>query len=237
MKQILVITLTIYTFVLFTCGTKKTENTNNMTEFYTEKEMRTISSHIEKNFGKYKTVLHEIVSPDIHVDICVIEPTKQRNYYTLVTMGMGAHKMNVPAELVSNKIDRAELLITLPPDWDLQNSDETSYWVIRWLKVMARLPIEQDTWLGWGHTVPKGEPFAENTKLNGMYVTMPYFFGKKSAICKLPNKEEVNFYQLLPLYENEMQYKIENGAEALENSFSDDFDMVVDINRKNLFEK
>ena len=41
----------------------------------------------------------------------------------------------------------------------------------------------------------------------------------------------------MPLYENEMQYKIENGAEALENFFSEDFDMVVDINRENLFEK
>ena len=209
-----------------------------MVEFYTEKEMKIISSHIKKNFGEYKNVLHEIVSQDIHIDICVIEPTKKRNYYTLVTMGMGAHKMNVPAKFESRKIDRAELLITLPPDWNIQNSDETSFWAIRWLKIMARLPIEQNTWLAWGHTVPNGGmPFAENTKLSGMFVTMPYFFGNKAAICKLPNNDEVNFYQLVPLYENEMQYKIENGAEALEDAFPSDFDMVVDINRKNLFEK
>ena len=97
---------------------------------------------------------------------------------------------------------------------------------------MARLPIEHNTWLGYGHTVPNGESFAENTELSGMLVTMPYFFGEKSATCKLPNKDIVRFYQLVPLYENEMQYKIENGAEALENLFSDDFDMVVNINRK-----
>jgi hypothetical protein len=209
----------------------------NMPETYTEKELKIIDSHIESAFGKCKTVLHEIVSVDIHVDIYVIEPSKKRNYYTLVTVGMGARKMNVPPELKPDKIDRAELLITLPPDWDLNNSDEIYYWPIRWLTMMARLPIEHETWLGWGHTVPNEEPFAENTELCGMLVTMPYYFGEKSASCKLPNKDIVLFYQLVPLYENEMQYKIENGTEALEKSFPDDFDMVVDINRKNLFEK
>ena len=48
-----------------------------MVEVYTEKEIRTIGSQIEKNFGKYKSVLHKIVSPDILVDIVVIEPTKE----------------------------------------------------------------------------------------------------------------------------------------------------------------
>ena len=36
---------------------------------------------------------------DIHVDICVIPPAKGRDYYTLVTMGMGAHEMDLPEEL------------------------------------------------------------------------------------------------------------------------------------------
>jgi hypothetical protein len=208
-----------------------------MAEFYTEKEMRAVDVHIGSHFGKFNNVMHEIVSPDIHVDICVIEPTKKRNYYTLVTMGMGAHKMNVPPEFESYKIDRAELLITLPSDWDLSEKnfdDEKNYWPIRWLKIMARLPIEHDTWLGWGHTVPNGEPFAGNTELSDMLVTMPYLFGEKSASCKLPNKDVVRFYQLVPLYENERQFKTENGTEALENSFPKDFDMVVDINRNNL---
>jgi hypothetical protein len=236
MRQIVII-LSLFALIASSCG-KKNQKIENMLERYTEKEFEIIDSHINKTFGKCKNVFHEIASPDIHVDICVIEPTKERNYYTLVTMGMGAHKMNIPAELKSDKIDRAELLITLPPDWNLTNFDEEiNYWPIRWLKIMARLPIEHNTWLGWGHTVPNGEPFAESTELSGMLVTMPYFFGEKSASCKLPNKGIVRFYQLVPLYENEMQYKIENGTEAFENIFSDDFDMVVNINRKNLLEK
>ena len=71
------------------------------TEMYTEKEMQTVEKHIEKYYGKFKEVFHELVSPDIHVDICIIPPAKKRNYYILATLGMGAHKINVPEELKS----------------------------------------------------------------------------------------------------------------------------------------
>ena len=43
-----------------------------MTELYTHDEMTCVMSHIEKSFGSVTNILHEIVSPDIHVDICVI---------------------------------------------------------------------------------------------------------------------------------------------------------------------
>lgn len=69
-------------------------------------------------------MLHELVSTDIHVDICVVPPSKERDYYTLVTMGMGAHRMNVPAELAEYKLERAELVIALPKDWKLKHEDQ-----------------------------------------------------------------------------------------------------------------
>ena len=56
-------------------------------EVYTEEEMEAVEGHIEEYFGEFENVFHEIVSPDIHVDICVVPPTEERDYYTLVTMG------------------------------------------------------------------------------------------------------------------------------------------------------
>ena len=203
-------------------------------ELYTEEELDAVESHIAARFGDFDNVFHELVSPDIHVDICMIEPTPERNFHTLVTMGMGAHRMNVPKELRDKKLDRAELLIALPPDWKVQDSDEKWYWPIRCLKILARLPGENDTWLGYGHTMNNLEPFAENTELCGVLITLPYFFGTEAATCVLPDGDEINFYQVLPIYENEMNFKIENDAEALEDLFPGDFDMVVDINRKSV---
>ena len=216
---------------------KKPFKKKELPEVYSEQEMEAIEAHINARFGRFDNVFHEIVSPDIHVDICVIKPEAERNYYTLVTMGMGAHRMNVPRELNAKAFERAELLIALPPDWEIENSDEKWYWPLRWLKVLARLPGEHNTWLGYGHTVPNGQPFAENTKLCGVLLTMPYFFGTQAASCNLPGGGEVNFYQVLPVYEEEMNFKIEHGAEALENLFPDDFDLVVDIARKSVVDE
>ena len=202
-------------------------------ELYTDEELDAVEEHIAACFGAYYEVFHEIFSPDIHVDICIVKPTPERNYYTLVTMGMGAHRMNVPEELKHMKLDRAEVLVTLPPDWKISDDKEKWYWPLRWLKVLARLPGENDTWLGYGHTVTNEGPFAKNTKLCCIMVTMPYFFGTEAHVCKLPGGDEVVFYQMLPIYENEMDFKLSNDAEALENLFPDDFDMVVDIAREN----
>ena len=47
----------------------------------------------QQYFGKVENVFHELVSPDIHVDICMVPPPEERDYCTLVTMGMGAHRM------------------------------------------------------------------------------------------------------------------------------------------------
>ena len=183
---------------------------------YTEKEMEAIEKHIEKYFGDYKNVFHEVNSSDIHVDIAIVPPTPYRNYYVLVTMGMGARKMDTPPELQDYKLERAELLVCLPSDWKFNNlCDEKWYWPIRWLKILARLPLNENTWLGWGHTIPNGSPFAENTSLSAVMLIVPGAFGKKSYICRLPNGDEVNFYQMLPLYDEEMRFKLDRGAEAL----------------------
>ena len=204
-------------------------------KYYEEDEVECVEAHVKEQFGDFENVFHELVSPDIHVDIAIVDPTPERDYYTLVTMGMGAHKMNTPSELAEYKLERAEVMICLPSDWDIHNEDETWYWPIRWLKILARLPIEHDTWLGWGHTIPVGDaPVAENADFKCFMLLNPVDYEESSCVCKLPSGDEVNFYQLIPLYEGEMQYKLDNDAETLLDLFDDDDRGVVDIYRKSV---
>ena len=208
---------------------------------YTEDELDIVEKHIGKYFGEFENVFHEIISPDIHVDICVIPPREKRNFYTLVTMGMGARKMNVPEELAKYKLERAELAIALPPDWKLDKEslqDEKWYWPIRLLKSTARLPIQDDTWLGWGHTVGmgEGETYAENTTLCGCLLIDPKTSEDGRVIGELPNGDPVNFYQLIPLYQDEMSYKIEYGSDALLEKLSGVVSYVVEPCRSSALE-
>ena len=187
-------------------------------EVYTEEEMEAIEGHIQQYFGEFENVFHELASPDIHVDICVVQPSAERDYYTLVTMGMGAHRMNVPEELAEYKLERAELAIALPKDWKLKQEDmrdERWYWPIRLLKTLARLPIASDTWLGFGHTMDHEEDFAKDTKLCAAILTGPQGTEEGSEVCTLPGGEEVNFYQVIPLYRDELEYKLAHDADAL----------------------
>lgn len=188
---------------------------NAAPELYTEAQMGAVERHIEKHFGAFANVWHELLSPDIHVDICIIPPGEERDYYTLVTMGMGAHRMRLPEELSEKKLERAELLICLPPDWKVGESDERWYWPVRLLKSLARLPGVCDTWLGWGHTVDNQGPYAENTALCGSILVAPIDAEEEAEVCRLENGDEVNFYQLIPLYEEELAFAQARGLEAL----------------------
>lgn len=205
-------------------------------EVYTDEELEAVEEHIEKCFGPVETVLHELVSPDIHVDIYVVAPSEDRNYYTLLTMGMGAHRMNVPKELAEYKLERAELAVALPADWKLNQEsiqDERWYWPIRLLKALARLPIVNDTWLAWGHTMDNTRPFAENTELCAFILAGAQSPVEGCQVCTLPDGDEINFYQVLPLYRNELEYKLQHDADALLDRMAD-ISFVVRTDRRNI---
>ncbi len=210
------------------------------TEVYTDDELSAVEEHIKENFGSYKSVLREICSPDVRLDICVIPPCEGHDCYTLVTLGMGAHRMDVPDDVVPETFGRAELMISLPPDWDIAScmsgaGGEALYWPIRLLKDVARLPIENETWLGWGHTVSATADnmgtYDKSVGFSGVMLVTPGAYGKEAAACRLPSGDEVNFYQLVPLYPSEIKYKLKNDADALLDLLSDKMLSVVDVSR------
>ena len=207
---------------------------------YTEKELDKVSAYIEQQFGESELVGHELVSPDIHCDIVIIPPTEEQPYYKLVTMGAGAYKMNVPKDLKSKVCDRAEYVVFLPKDWNLKSDKEEDYWPIRMLKNVARLTVNTDDWLYLSHTVnltDDGSPVAENTKFNSCVLLLST--GKEGQIVK-PLKlgllgKKVAFYQLYPLYQEELEYKVENSFYDLMDKVDEEElnNQVININRKN----
>ena len=205
---------------------------------YKNSELEKIDSFIENEYGHFEEVIHELVSPDIHLDIAIVPPNEYQPYYKLVTIGAGAYKMNVPRELKSYKLEYAEYVIFLPKEWDIKSDKEEYYWAIRQLKNIARLPINTDSWLAYGHTITANEdysPVAENTEFNSFVLINS--INKNNEIVnplKIGLFKQINFYQMFPLYREEVDYKMENSLEELINKFSDeDLDPVVNINRIN----
>ncbi|MCH4287383.1 MULTISPECIES: suppressor of fused domain protein [Erysipelotrichaceae] len=53
------------------------------------------------------------------------------------------------------------------------------------------------------------------------------------ACCRLSSGKLIRFYQLIPLYDEELQVKMQyESIDALLEKFDDDFSYVVDIHRK-----
>lgn len=87
-------------FVLF----KRNNKIENRMYLYTEEELEKYDKFVREQYGDYEEVLHELISDGIYLDIIVIPPTKEEIYYKLVTMGMGAYKMNIPKKLKHYKL-------------------------------------------------------------------------------------------------------------------------------------
>lgn len=221
-------------------NTMKEKNENVPQYCYTEKEIEQVSAYIEQQYGKFEIVGHEMVSPDIHCDIVIVPPTDELPFYKLVTMGAGAYKMNLPKELKSEICDRAEYVVFLPKDWNLESDKEEDYWPVRMLKTIARLPVRADDWLCYSHTVnltDDGTPVAENTKFNSCLLIESR--GKDNLNVK-PLKlglfgKKVAFYQLYPLYQEELEYKLEHSFDELMDKIDNEelSDFVINIHRKN----
>jgi len=199
-----------------------------------------IEKHIEKYVGKPETVLHEIISDNVHVDVHIVEPTAQRNYFTLITSGMSDKPMNSPFE----ELRYSELLICLPPDWKLSEQDfedDRNYWVVYWLKMLARFPHLYETWLWETHTIPNGDPpqpFAPNTKLCCALLSYPILFDKEFTTLRIRDDKTIHFLSLIPIYIEEMQYKLDRGIEKLYEKFDKyGVNELLDISRRNTCQK
>ena len=207
----------------------------NRPRYYGKWDRVRIRDHITKYFGSIQRRLLDYDDEKIPVEIAVIPPSPKRDYYILTTFGMGANRMNVPRNLWTHGLDRAELFIELPKTWDPLSSDNTDRWPVRWLRYLARLPLLQDTWLGWGHTVPGDGPLADNTQLSGVMLTSAAEYGSEAGECALEDGSIVTFYRVVPLYPEEMDFKIEHGAEALVDLLKEEgLPTMVDVNRPNV---
>jgi len=197
-----------------------------------------IGDHIEKHIGKILTVLHEIVSDAVHVDVNVVAPSKSRNYYTLVTSGMSDRAMSPPAGMEPYSF--AELAICLPPNWGMSQEafqNEDNYWPVRLLKELARLPHIHDSWLWAGHTVqnvPLG-PYAPGTKLCAAMLAPAVWFGDGFGELIIDDQRTIYFGGVIPIYLEEMNFKLKHSAEALfEKLHTAGLAQVVNPSRENL---
>lgn len=197
-----------------------------------------IEAHIARHIGSSKSVFHEIISDLVHLDVYIVAPSSEHPYYTLMTSGMSDRPMAVPEGCEEWRY--AELLLCLPPSWPLREQDfkdNANYWPILWLKRLARLPHQYNTWLAPTHTVPNGDPaqpYAPNTRLCCALISQPLRFGEEALTIEANPDKTINLLSFIPIYREEMDYKLQHGCEALYDKLdSIGVSELLDVQREN----
>lgn len=208
-----------------------------------------ICQHMESVFpGRTTRVYREIASEFLQVDVFVMQAPTKKDFHVIYTTGMSALPMTLPPELLPQykALERAELMLFLPAEWDILTGYETDkdvpdslWWPIRLMKYLARFPHEYKTWLGWGHTLPNSEdyvPYDAGTKLSGVMLGA---LQENISLLHTEDGTQINFYTLIPLYREEMEYQQRAGAEALLERLStlNGYGMVVFPDRPNVCEE
>ena len=213
----------------------------------TPKESGVYAPEVEARFeelfpGRESRVLHEIVSDLVHIDVHVMWPTPEQNFFVLYTTGMSDLPMTpdreIPAEQRKN-LELAELYLFLPGDWPLEPENlppENAYWPIRILKFTARFPHQYHTWLGWGHTLPNGPEYAPLDDSVG-FGAIALMGGGAAPLGRLETRDgrRLSLLHLVPAYKEEIEYKLKYGMEALTKLFEEkDVPVILDPKRPNL---
>jgi hypothetical protein len=112
----------------------------------------TLSQHTDAILGKSKQHLHEIYSPDLHIDVMHYAPSGDRNFHYLITSGMSDRPMTDAGDAIEEPF--MELAIALPEDWDVSAKgfeDPATFEPIKLLKLLARYPNANGTYLAKYH--------------------------------------------------------------------------------------
>ena len=102
-----------------------------------------IVAHLNKHAGTPSTVYHDGDCRWVHLDVHLVGPGTRGDRWLLCTSGMAERPLRTP--LPQDRPDRlwTELVMVLPPSWDLSEATLTrpeSFWPIGWLRFLGRQP-------------------------------------------------------------------------------------------------
>jgi len=203
-----------------------------------------IDEHFEHLFPGMETcVFHEILSDLVHIDISIKSPNSRHPYYVLFTSGMSDFPMPVTEKkLQKNRKDweRAELFMYLPKNFPMEHAKsegillhdvpEEEAWPLHWLKFLAKFPHEYRTWLGPDHTIANGPdyaPLGPNTRQGGsIFLQM---FDERGQMVTADDTI-INLYCVIPLYREEIEYKVSHNRQEWEQLLKP-LPVMVDLQR------
>lgn len=185
-------------------------------------------AHYTRFFGPLtQPVNHSTDVQPVHIDVYQFEPNADRDFWTLVTGGMSDARMPLPNDAEAHISGYSEVFMY---------AREPLGWMISVLKGLGEMPFVDETFLHWFHTIPNGQPMtAKPSLLTSFLLLPPYYEDRAFGDDFVIDGHRVQPLFLVPITEEERQYAVKNGVEALEEKFEEGgLESVVDEDRKSL---
>lgn len=206
----------------------------------------TVIDHVTRTIAKPDTALQRLRFPYPHVDVLQVPSGFHRPWTTLVTCGMGAKPMQMPA--ARKEFSCIELCLCLPQDWPslIDDNDDTKpglgSWILPYLHYLARLPLEYDTWLGENHTIPNGDPpetLADESQLCSAFLVKPRRIRSLDFHClRISDEKSVYFWGVMFITAEEMEFMQQKGVKPLMDKFrTAKVDELLQLERPSLCKK
>lgn len=166
---------------------------------YTPEQLKEIQTYIATNLGSNDSdyIAHEMESKYVHTDVLIVD--NQVDLKVFASIGMGAKEMNSPIDSFQN----VEIMGFASEKLDIKS--EESLIIAGELTRLTKFPFSENTWFGPGHTVNASEEFK---KAFGYEYFLFTYSGFSAEVSDIGN---INYLTLIPLYENERNYIVENG--------------------------
>lgn len=180
-----------------------------------------VDAHIRCSFGQADSVLHEQLSKYVRLDVHVIRPTPDRAFTTYVTSGMSDLAMKAPDGFADWR--RAELVVALPgPPEAHVDARGRRHYLIDHMRNYARRPHAVGSCFILGDTIGPfdgEESIGADTRLSAHVLTRPVVTPIVDAMdafrASLSTGEAVNFFALEPIYDDELDLKLNQGSDVL----------------------
>ncbi|MFT3683840.1 MAG: suppressor of fused domain protein [Phycisphaerales bacterium] len=203
-----------------------------------------VDEYANRFTGGVQSVLHEVMSDLIHLDVHICPPSPKRDCYTLITSGMSDRPMPRAAEW--GVPPYAELMLRLPPTWPMTKSLEvvTDYhtdvtWPIGVLKQAARMPHDCNSALGFGHTISFTNPPAPlhpSVRFTSLMLLPTVSPSSGADTFTTKDGRTVHVYVLHSLLPDELEHKVKNGSANSLFPYMDGHKLseIIDIHRQSI---
>jgi hypothetical protein len=152
------------------------------------------------------------------------KPHANREHWTLITGGMSDYQQPLPPGTPEYVSPRTEIMMYVR---------EPKQWMFDVLMGLAEIPFREQTHLHWWHTVPNGMPMTPQPSLLTNFFLIPPFCESVDFDSLRIDDQRVQFLVVLPITDEELEFKLKQGATALLKIFEDkDFDCIVKEERQ-----